>query len=281
MHYNNHLNHVLDSTFMEDYMTTKVFGKKIIYYEEVDSTNIIAKNLGKELGHHGVLVLANTQKAGRGRMGREWNSPMNQGIWMSLILKPVIDIRNAPMLTLIAALAVNKGIRKITGLNSSIKWPNDIIINGKKVCGILTEMSTSKEILECIIVGIGINVSNECFEEEIKDKATSLKAEGCKEIDKNQLINEIMLSMEYFYDIFLETQSLKELIEEYNRFLINRNNTVKIIEREETYTGIALGINENGELQVKTQEIIDGERKEVVKEVVAGEVSVRGVYGYI
>lgn len=281
MNYNSNSNYELDSKFMENQMTTQVLGKKIIYFEEVDSTNTVAKSLGKETDYHGVLVIANKQNAGRGRLGREWNSPKNEGIWMSLILKPDIDIKKAPMLTLITALAVNKGIRNATGLNSYIKWPNDIIINGKKVCGILTEMSTSKEILESIIVGMGINVSNEFFEKEVKDKATSLKAEGCTNIDSIQLINEIMLSMEYYYEIFLETLSLKELVEEYNQSLINRNNIVKIIEREKAYTGVALGINELGELQVSTQVLIEGKIKEVVKEVVSGEVSVRGVYGYV
>lgn len=266
---------------MEDYMTTKVLGKRIIYYEEVDSTNTVAKRLGKEQDSHGALVLADSQRAGRGRLGRDWDSPRNEGIWMTLVLKPVIDISNASMLTLIAALAVNKGIRSITGLNSFIKWPNDIIINGKKVCGILTEMSTSKDILECIVVGMGINVSNENFDREIKSKATSLKEEGCVFVDKMQLINEIMLNMEYYYDIFIKTQNLKNLVQEYNQYLINRNNTVKIIERESEYTGIAIGINEVGELLVKTQLIVDGLASEVIKEVVSGEVSVRGVYGYV
>ncbi|MDF2801730.1 MAG: BirA [Anaerocolumna sp.] len=281
MDYNSNIDHVIDSKALENYITTKILGKNIMYYEEIDSTNTVAKRIGKETSTHGVLVLANKQNAGRGRLGREWDSPKNEGIWMSLILKPVINITKASMLTLIAALAVNKGIRVVTGLESYIKWPNDIIINGKKVCGILTEMSTSKDILECIVVGIGINVSNTCFEPDIKNKATSLKSEGCLQIDKLQLINEIMLAMEYYYEIFLRNQSLVDLSAEYNKWLINRNNTVKIIEREESYTGVALGINDLGELLVKTQVSVNGETIEIIKEVVSGEVSVRGVYGYV
>jgi BirA family transcriptional regulator, biotin operon repressor / biotin---[acetyl-CoA-carboxylase] ligase len=266
---------------LEDQMTTKVLGRNIIYYEVVDSTNTIAKRIGKESGNHGVLVLAKSQSAGRGRLGRDWESPKNEGIWMSLILQPSIDISNASMLTLVAALAVNKGIRKVTKLDSLIKWPNDIIINGKKVCGILTEMSTSKNTLECIVVGVGINVSNRAFDQEIKDKATSLSGEGGNPFSHIQLINEIMVCLEYYYEVFLRTQSLKELAKEYNSTLVNIDKTVKILERGNEYTGVALGINETGELLVRTEEIIHGKRKEVVKEVVSGEVSVRGVYGYV
>ncbi len=274
-------NRIDKAQIIENQMTSKIFGKNIIYYDAVDSTNTVAKRLGKEPGRHGVLVLAESQSAGRGRMGREWDSPKNEGIWMSLILQPAIDICNASMLTLIAALAVNRGIRNVTKLNSFIKWPNDIIINGKKVCGILTEMSTSKDMLECIVVGIGINVSNNNFDQDLRDKATSLSGEGYLHIDKIQLLNEIMVSMEYYYDIFLKTQNLKELSKEYNNALINIDKTVKIIERGNEFIGVALGINELGELLVKTDVVIDGEKKEVMKEVVSGEVSVRGVYGYV
>lgn len=274
-------NKIDEARIVENQMTSKIFGKNIIYYDVVDSTNTVAKRLGKEPGRHGVLVLAESQSAGRGRLGRDWDSPKNEGIWMSLILQPVIDICNASMLTLIAALAVNRGIRNVTKLNSFIKWPNDIIINGKKVCGILTEMSTTKDMLECIVVGIGINVSNNNFDQDLRDKATSLRGEGYVHNDKIQLLNEIMVSMEYYYDIFLKTQNLKELSKEYNNALINIDKTVKIIERGNEFIGVALGINELGELLVKTDVVIDGEKKEVIKEVVSGEVSVRGVYGYI
>lgn len=275
------INKLIYDNVIEDQMTTKFFGKKVVHYEEVDSTNTVAKRLGKEPGNHGVLVLANSQSAGRGRLGREWDSPKNEGIWMSLILKPQINIRNASMITLIAALAVNKGIKDITGLNSSIKWPNDIVINGKKACGILTEMSTSKDILECIVVGIGINVSNEIFDEEIKEKATSLLEEGYTQIDKAKLINKIMMNMEHYYEVFLKTESLKALTNEYNESLINMNRTVKIIESENEWSGVALGINDVGELLIRTEVIMNGLKHETVKAVVSGEVSVRGIYGYV
>lgn len=272
---------IMDSQIIEGQITTKTLGKRIVYFEEVDSTNLVAKKIGKEPDSHGILVLSKSQTAGRGRLGREWDSPKNEGIWMSLVLKPSIHISNASMLTLIAALAVNRGLRNVTNLNSLIKWPNDIIINGKKVCGILTEMSTSKDTLESIVVGIGINVSNATFDNGIIDKATSLQQEGYRDINKIQIINEILRCMEHFYEIFIKTESLSELCKEYNDSLINIEKTVKIIERGNEWQGTAIGINELGELLVKTDVIVDGVKKEIVREVVSGEVSVRGIYGYV
>ncbi len=269
---------IIDATTIENQITTKVLGKRIRYFEEIDSTNTVAKKLGKEPDSHGILVLSNSQSAGRGRLGRNWDSPQNAGIWMSLILKPSIKINNASMLTLVAALAVNKGLRNITNLNSFIKWPNDIIINGKKVCGILTEMTTTKDTLESIVVGIGINVSNETFQDGIKDKATSLRQEGYKEVNKLQIIDEILICMEYYYEIFIRTENLGQLCKEYNSSLINIDKTVKIIERGNEWKGTAIGINELGELLVKTD---DGAEKESIRAVVSGEVSVRGIYGYV
>ncbi|WMJ85955.1 biotin--[acetyl-CoA-carboxylase] ligase [Anaerocolumna sp. MB42-C2] len=271
----------LDSSFIEKQMTTKCIGKKVAYYNEVDSTNVIAKQLGKKPDNHGTLVLAEQQNAGRGRLGRNWSSPKGDGIWMSLILQPDIRIEHASMLTLVTALAVNQGIRKVTGLNSFIKWPNDIVINGKKVCGILTEMSTINEKLECIVIGIGINANRDLFSEELKITATSLKLESGKEIERTSLIAAIMLYFESYYGIFAKEENLKGLIHDYNKMLINRNRQVKIIGSNSEYIGLALGINETGALLVQTEEMITGEKKTVIKTVMSGEVSVRGVYGYV
>lgn len=271
----------LDASFIEEQMITKCFGKKVIYYNEVDSTNAVAKQLGKISGNHGTLVLAEQQNAGRGRLGRNWSSPKGIGIWMTLILQPGIRADHASMLTLVTALAVNQGIRKVTGLNSFIKWPNDIVVNGKKVCGILTEMSTINEKLECVVVGIGINANMESFSEELKNTATSLKLECKKEIDRVELIAAIMQYFEEYYGIFEKEENLNGLITDYNNALINKNRQVRILGNDSEYIGVARGINETGALLVQTEEITRGEKKTVVKTVMSGEVSVRGVYGYV
>ncbi len=271
----------LDSSFVEKRMLTGCFGKKVLYYEEVDSTNTVAKQLGRYPGNHGVLVLAERQNAGRGRLGRNWSSPGGSGIWMSLVLQSGILPANASMLTLVTALAVNRGIREETGLESFIKWPNDIIINGKKVCGILTEMSTVSDKLECVVIGMGINVNGEYFSEELKSRATSLRMECRKEVDRVNLIVNIMKYMEYYYEVFERTETLKYMVDEYNKFLINRNLQVRIREADSEYTGLALGINETGALLVETEEINQGLKNTSVKTVMSGEVSVRGILGYV
>lgn len=271
----------LDPIFIETRMITKNFGKKVIYHEEIDSTNTAAKELGKQAGSHGVLVLAEEQNQGRGRLGRDWSSPKGSGIFMTIVLQPQIPPVHASMLTLVAALAVNQGIRKVTGLDSYIKWPNDIVVNGKKVCGILTEMSTMNQRLECVVIGMGINANRDVFPEELKSTATSLKLECSKEIDRTELIVAVMNFLEQYYELFLETESLKNMLTEYNEVLINRNKQVRIIGSDKEYTGTALGINEVGALLVQTEEQHQGIKTSIIKTVVSGEVSVRGMFGYV
>lgn len=271
----------LDPVSIENIVSTECFGKRIIYFEEVDSTNLVAKQLGKQEGTHGILVVAEKQNAGRGRLGRNWSSPKGSGIYLSLVLQPEINPEHAAMLTIIAALAVNQGIRKTTGIESYIKWPNDIVINGKKVCGILTEMSTVNEKLECVVIGIGINVSQMSFPKELKSMATSLQMEGKKDVDRSELIINIMNYLEMYYKSFIKEKSLQPIVGEYNSFLVNMGRQVRILDDAASYTGTALGINESGALLVNTEEIIQGEKKSVIKMVVSGEVSVRGIYGYV
>ena len=270
----------LDLDYIEKRMKTKCFGRKVEYYDEIDSTNALAKKLGKQPNTHGMLLIAEQQNAGRGRLGRDWSSPRGCGIWMTLILKPHMHPRHAAMLTLVAALAVNKSIRKL-GLNSLIKWPNDIVVNGKKVCGILTEMNTSNEILECVVVGMGINANIEFFSKELEATASSLQLESGKKIDRNSLIVDIMKYFEQYFEVFMRTETLKDLVYEYNQVLVNVNHEVNIIERDLVFQGVALGIDETGALLVKTQVLEEGILINKVKTVVAGEVSVRGIYGYV
>ena len=181
---------------------------------------------------------------------------------------------DASMLTLVAALAVADGIREVCDLEAKIKWPNDIVVNGKKVCGILTEMSTELECINYIVTGIGINVANHEFPEEIRDVATSLYLETGKEVRRSQLIAAIMRAYEGYYDKFMENQNMKSLMDVYNSRLANCGTQVRVLSPGNEYTGMALGIDEMGELLVRTE---DGK----VCKVISGEVSVRGIYGYV
>ena len=192
---------------------------------------------------------------------------------MTLMLKPELSPVNAPMLTLVAALAVSAAIVKTTGRPAGIKWPNDIVMNGKKVCGILTEMSAQMDYVNHIVIGIGINVHNESFPEEIAPVATSLYMETGEHFNRAALSEEVWEQFEHYYAIFMETEDLSGLVKEYDTHLINRNQIVKVLDPKEPFEGKAMGITPRGELIVDTWE-----SRRLVS---AGEVSVRGVYGYV
>lgn len=252
---------------------TKWIGNEILYLPVIDSTNTKAKQLAEEGYPSGTVVIAERQEAGRGRRGRIWESPSGDGIFMTLMLRPDIKPDNASMLTLVAALAVAAAIRKCTGRAAGIKWPNDIVMNGKKVCGILTEMSTQTDYVNHIVVGIGINVYNEFFPEELSQMATSLYLETRERFERESLIEEVWEQFEHYYEIFEKTQDLSGLVKEYEAHLVNMHQSVRVLDPKESFEGKAMGITARGELVVDTWESR--------KLVSAGEVSVRGVYGYV
>lgn len=248
--------------------------KEVLYFDTIDSTNTKAQELAEKGYPSGTLVVADKQESGKGRRGRSWVSPSSTGIFMTLMIKPDINPNNASMLTLVAALAVAKAITSVTGEESMIKWPNDIVVNGKKVCGILTEMNAQFDYINHIVVGIGINVHNESFPEEISQMASSLMIEaGGKRFHRAQIIAETMSYFEQYYDTFLKTQDLSALVREYDKLLVNRNKSVRVLDPKEPFDGKAMGITPKGELIVDTWESR--------KLVSSGEVSVRGIYGYV
>lgn len=255
-------------------MHTEWVAKEVLYFDTIDSTNTKAQELAEKGYPSGTLVVADKQESGKGRRGRSWVSPSGTGIFMTLMIKPDINPNNASMLTLVAALAVAKAITSVTGEEALIKWPNDIVVNGKKVCGILTEMNAQFDYINHIVVGIGINVHNESFPEEISQMASSLMIEaGGKRFHRAQIIAETMAYFEQYYDTFLKTQDLSALVREYDELLVNRNKSVRVLDPKEPFDGKAMGITPKGELIVDTWESR--------KLVSSGEVSVRGIYGYV
>ena len=254
-------------------MHTEWVAKEVLYFDTIDSTNTKAQELAEKGYPSGTLVVADKQESGKGRR-RSWVSPSGTGIFMTLMIKPDINPNNASMLTLVAALAVAKAITSVTGEKAMIKWPNDIVVNGKKVCGILTEMNAQFDYINHIVVGIGINVHNESFPEEISQMASSLMIEaGGKRFHRAQIIAETMSYFEQYYDTFLKTQDLSALVREYDELLVNRNKSVRVLDPKEPFDGKAMGITPKGELIVETWESR--------KLVSSGEVSVRGIYGYV
>lgn len=253
---------------------TKWFGSKILYFDSIDSTNNELKRQAETQVCHGLLAVAEEQTAGRGRRGHAWVSPPGTGIWFSFLLKPQISPDKASMLTLVAAIAVARAISETTGLVSRIKWPNDIVVNKKKVCGMLTELSAEMTQVNYVVIGIGINANNREFPDEIKETATSLYIESGKPVKRAAVIEAVGRYFEQYYDAFIKAGDLSLIMNEYNDMLVNAGNQVRIIsgDSEEIYT--AVGINPQGELVVKDE---DGN----IKDIRSGEVSVRGLYGYV
>lgn len=248
--------------------------KKIRYYKQLDSTNTKVSQLALEGAEHGTVVVAECQTAGKGRRGRAWESPSEDNIYMSILLRPEFEASRAPMVTLVMAYSVAKVLRENGFADVQIKWPNDLVLSGKKVCGILTEMQLQGMTIDSIVVGVGVNVNTKSFSEELVDKATSLFLECGKLLNKEQLIVDIVETFMEMYERFAEAGDLEFLQDAYNAILVNRNMEVRVLEPENEYTAYAHGINRTGELVVQLE---DGTEKNVY----AGEVSVRGVYGYI
>lgn len=263
-----------------DYVTdlmkinTKWAGNTVYSYEEIDSTNAEAMRLAKDGENHGTLVTAKKQYAGRGRRGRTWASEDADNIYMSLLLRPKFSAEKAPMLTLVMAYSVTKVLREQEDLEVKIKWPNDLVIGKKKICGILTEMKMEERAISSVIIGVGMNVNVENFPKELRDKATSLKKEAGREFCCIDLIAKIMESFEENYNRFVEMEDLSFMQDEYNEMLVNCGKQVRILEPNNEYEAFALGINEEGELLVEKE---DGK----IERVFSGEVSVRGMYEYV
>lgn len=255
-------------------LETSWVGNQVKYFEEITSTNQYAKKIAEEGAPEGMLIIADEQTRGKGRSGRAWTTPRGTAVAMTLVLRPKLPPAKVSMVTLVMGLAVAKACRVLYGIPAGIKWPNDVVVNGKKLCGILTEMSMEMAAVNYVVIGTGINVNVSSFPQEISKTATSLLLECGYETARAKLIAVCMKYFEEYYERFLRTQDLSALMEEYNELLLNRERKVRVLEPGHEYTGTAMGINRDGELLVVRE---DGSQTAVY----AGEVSVRGVYGYV
>lgn len=248
-------------------------GKPCLSFAVLPSTNDYGKALVKEGKVHGTLITAEEQTAGKGRRGRSWQSPKGTAIYMSLCLEPEFPADRAAGLTLVMAMAAAEAIEKMTGAEVQIKWPNDLVVNRKKVCGILTELCIEPDHY-AVIIGTGINVNTEVFPEEIKETATSLKLETGIAVSRTELTEKVMRSFEILYEKYMQTWDLSLLKEQYELWLANKGREVRVLDPKGAYTGIAKGIASDGSLMVQCE---DGSEQKVS----SGEVSVRGLYGYV
>ncbi len=265
---------ILSKSEIESRLDGGWIGKQVYFAEEVDSTNTWGKRLAEEGAPHGTLVVADEQTQGRGRRGRSWQSPKGTNISMTLILRPDLEPARASMLTIVMGLSVAQGLKELLKLPVQIKWPNDAVLNGHKLCGILTEMSAQIDYINYVVVGTGINVNLPEVPEELKDIATSLLIETGHRVNRAEVIGAVLRAFARNYESFLAAGDLTGLLNAYNEILANRDRQVRVLDPKEPYEGVALGINARGELLVRKA---DGS----ISEVYAGEVSVRGLYSYI
>lgn len=252
----------------------------VVYYHEIDSTNTRAKQAAEDGEKSGTLFITECQTGGRGRRGRTWESPAGSGIWMSLLLRPEIKPFDASMLTIVAAMGMKDAIEEIIGggtgqggIHCKIKWPNDIVLGDRKICGMLTEMSAETDWINYVVIGIGVNVNTTEFDDSIKDTASSILLQTGSSVKRSDVVVAFARHFSRYYDEFLKECNLSGLADDYNKALINVGRDVKIVERDGNFVAKAVGIDETGSLIVEK----DGDTKRIV----AGEVSVRGLYGYV
>lgn len=248
--------------------------EEVFTYDTVDSTNLEAKRKASTTNIHTGLFVSEEQTGGKGRRGKNWVSNNGEGIYMSLLLRPSIQPINASKLTLVAGLAVQRALYKNTGMDCKIKWPNDLVLNGKKICGILTEMSSEIEVVNYVVIGIGINVNNDEFSESLKDIATSLRIEAGANFSRKSIFVSVIHELEILYTEFLQNESLDFIIDEYNQVCINVNKNVKVEMNGTVTIGKALAVDQSGQLLMISE---TGQNLTIH----AGEVSVRGLYGYV
>ncbi len=249
-------------------LKTKRLGKSIKHFDDLVSTNIEAKQLAANGAEEGTIVVSEAQNGGRGRLSRGWYSPAHKGIWFSIILRPVLLPQDAPKCTLMAAVAITKAIDKITGIKCGIKWPNDILYDGKKLVGILTEMNAEMEGINYIVIGTGINVNiaKDEVPEELKDIVTSLSQIKGERVDRLGLLAEVLVQIEEIYDEAL-TNGFGGIFDQWRKYSITLGQEVNVIGINKTFTGLAMDIDADGALLVKTGT--------GVKRVLAGDVSIR------
>lgn len=248
--------------------------REIVYIEETTSTNILAKQLGRSGAPDGTLVVTDYQTQGRGRLGRSWRAPLGKDIFMSLLLRPKIVTLQASMLSLVMGLSVSEAIEEVVDEFCEIKWPNDVVVGGKKVCGILTEMQGQKEQVDYVVIGVGINCNTQTFPPEFSDHATSLTLAKGGAVLREGVIARVLRRFAHNYKKFLYAGDLSLLLGAYEKRMVNMDREIRVVEKKQEILGIARGITSKGELLVDTK---DG----IQQRIVSGEVSVRGLYGYV
>ena len=293
---------ILSPGELDPFCRTTGIGKPFVYCETCVSTNDEAKSGGLAGAKDGTVYITDRQTNGRGRMGKDWHCEEKKGIAMSILLRPSIAPSQVMPLSLLTGLCVCRALEEMTGLPFQVKWPNDVVISGKKVAGMLIEMSTIGEMVQFLVIGIGINVNNTVFPNELASVATSVFLEqNGRELSRQALVCKVLWHFEQGYDRWMKESDEAEgrsgsddaeaqsgavetdgpaghpgtvsMVDEYKSRCVNLGKQVSVHQRESVYTGIAKDITPAGELVIL---LPDGKERVVV----SGEVSVRGIYGY-
>lgn len=250
-------------------LSTQIIGRKVFYCDSVSSTNDLARELARKGAGEGSLVVAEEQTGGKGRLGRGWYSPKYKGIWFSLLLYPPVNPSEASQVTMMAAVALASAIRDETGIVAGIKWPNDLLVGGKKICGILTEMSAEMERINHLVLGAGINANQDQtdFPEEVRSTATSLKVEAGRTVSRVRLLQASLAEFERWYRIWL-AQGFSPVLARWKEMSISLNCPVRIHTLNKSWDGWAEDVDEDGALLLR---LPDGG----LQRLVSGEVSLR------
>lgn len=262
---------ILNQRSIESFQNAYDFIDFALYLDTVDSTNLEAKRQALNHTKQGIIV-AGEQTSGKGRLGRTWVSDANAGLWASLLLRPNIEPESASKVTITAATAMAEAIMAVTNLDVGIKWPNDLVVNGKKTCGILTEMSSELNYVHSIVLGTGVNLSQTAFSDELKDKATSLKLEGAN-VHAMDLLKSYLDKFSFYYNLFLKGE-METIIKHHKRYSVTLGNEVVIENSGNKRIARAIDIDINGNLIVENQ-------NNKMETIFSGEVSVRGINGYV
>ena len=254
------------------HLQTRCLGRgESLVLQEATSTNTLLRDMARAGAPAGSLCLCETQTAGKGRLGRAWHSPAGQGLWLSVLLRPRLQPESAPLVTLCAAMAMEQAVREVTGLDARIKWPNDLVLQGKKLCGILLEVGFGAAGIDYIVVGTGLNVRRGAYPAELAHQATSIE-DHLAPLPRHRLLTHYLAALEHMIDQ-LECEGFPALAEAYAARSCTLGRPVRVSGSVE-FTGVAEAIDQTGALLVRDEA---GD----VRRVLAGDVSVRGVMGYV
>ena len=252
---------LLVPSLMRPELGERQIGRRIVHYFRVDSTNSVALRMAAAGAAEGTVVLAEEQKAGRGRFGRTWYSEKSNGIYVSVILRPNLTPAVAPVLTLMVGVAAQSAIARVTGLSPDIRWPNDLLLGGRKLCGILTEMSAEVDRLHAVVIGIGINVNHSEIPGELRPIATSLRLEGGRIYSRLQILVALLEELEHHYRVLRESGPPAIISHWTGASSYARGKRIHVLAGGAKFEAVTAGLEPHGALRVRRD---DGREESLV-----------------